>query len=80
MSFRAFLTRIDRILGSAIELESESFTELSTRAVSPVDHSLIERQKAARAALDAKGIRVRRLIEEQEDMPQRYTLPDEDWS
>jgi hypothetical protein len=75
MTLRAFLTRtLDRICGSTVELESESFTELSTRAVSPVDHSLIERQKAARAALgdtQPKGRTSTRLIEDQPDYGER---------
>ena len=95
MTLRTWLTHsLDRILGSSVELESESFTELSTRAVCPVDHSLIERQQAKRAELDALGIGIKaraeyinamkaaegRLIEPQPDIPTLHRLPDDDFA
>jgi hypothetical protein len=58
------------LYGSAIELESEATTELSTRAICPVDYTLIERQKAAKAALDRRGMQPKRLILENPDYPE----------
>jgi hypothetical protein len=73
-----------RVTGSAIELESESFTELSSRAVFPVDETLMQRIAERRAAMPDNQIKALspykppKRIEEQPDIPQApLPIPDD---
>jgi hypothetical protein len=83
-AIRTFLTStLDRVYGSSIELESETATELSTRAICPVDYSLIQRQTEARRQQQVRGnglldkpIRSKRLIVEDDGFARLPHVPE----
>jgi hypothetical protein len=78
MNFRPFRTwlrsTLHKVHGSIVETESESTSELSTRAKWPIDNSLMERiaeraQALKRRGIEPKGRGKPKMILENEDYP-----------